>query len=157
MSVGPSKIFHGAKAIVQIDNKIVGIFTSCTYSINYAMHVAHVLGRHSPAAMTYTAQEAVNMSLTGFKVVDAGPWKLNTAPQLSELMGYAGVNLQLVDRESGRTLFRVTDFFATSISSGVNARSISDVTVSGVASVMHDETVEDNAEAPNATKLDDGT
>jgi hypothetical protein len=157
MSLGQSPIFHGAKAKVFVDNKLIGVFTSVQYSKAYGLHVAHILGRHSPAAMTYTHQEAISISMTGFRVIDAGPYRLGLVPELENLMKHPGVNIQVEDRTNPQNPKIVVRgvLYGTNFSTGVNARSISDVTVTGLMPMMDDET-SDDAEYPGATKIDDG-
>jgi len=157
MNLGVSPILHGAKVKVVLNDRVVGIFTNVSYSKSYGMHTAHVLGRHSPAAFTYTHQEAIPVTMTGFRVVDAGPYKLNAMPELEDLLSASGVNLQLEDRTdpANPKIIMRGRLYATSFSGGTAARSISDITVQGLMATMDDETSQD-AEAPGAVKIDDG-
>lgn len=155
-----SPIFHGAKAKVKLDHKVVGIFTSCTWSYANDLHIAYVLGRTGPAAATYTGREAVNLTLTGFKVIGAGAQTVHSAPQLKDLLSYPGVQIEILERGDSKTgdqtVMRCDEFFANNISSGVNARTISDITVTGQALSIADD-IDDGSEPANDVKIDDGT
>lgn len=151
-----SPIFHGAKAILIIDNKIVGIFTQCSYGVNLDVHTAHILGRHGVAQFTYTGMDAVRVSLSGFRVINTGVYAINIAPELKELMTTEGIQIQIVDRETDATIMRVENCHLTDWSSGQSARSISDVSMSLVGQKFSDETT-DGAEAPRAVSITDGS
>jgi hypothetical protein len=72
-------------------------------------------------------------------------------------MSYAGIQIKLVDREDDtKDVGVMEDFYAQDFNTGVNARAISDVTVTGLARIISDETT-DGAEAPNDTKITDGS
>jgi len=137
-----SPIIHGAIAKISIldeaTNRIIttGIFTSCTWSVSYDTHVAHTLGRHEPQAITYTGREAIRMTLTGFRVAGGSPFQILTVPALKELMNTQGIKVTIQQRggtdgkSKDSNLIEVTQCFATDFSTGVNARSVSDVSVS---------------------------
>lgn len=157
MSLGASPILNGQMAMITLDNKIVGLFSSISYSVSYATTVSHVLGRTGPAAVTYTAAEAVSLQLTGFQVVDTSAYEINAMPQLKQLMSHPGIVVQIIKRDDPTTIIlQANDLKINNLSSGLAARSIADITVSGIASVMSFQG-EDGAEAPNAVRITDGT
>ena len=158
----PSTIFNGQKAVILIDNKIAGIFTSCTYSFSYDLQPNYILGRSGPAAFTYTGQSPVNVRLSGFRVIGSGPFgNISTMPQLKDLLNYKGITVDIYSRDpndkaktkdnSGK-LFSVKNFMPSSFSTGISARGISDVTVDGLGAYYEDESA-DNMEAAGAVTL----
>ena len=163
-----SPILHGAIAKVGIVEdgriRVVGIYTSCTWSVSYDTHVAHTLGKHEPQAITYTGREAIRMSLTGFRVVNGSPFQVGTVPALKSLMQYPGIRIQILQRggtdgnSADATLMEVGELFATDFSTGVNSRSVSDVSVSMIG-ISYNEpgTPEDGSSGINPTNLTDGT
>jgi len=137
-----SPIIHGAIAKISIWDEatnrtiVTGIFTSCAWSVSYDTHVAHTLGRHEPQAITYTGREAIRMTLTGFRVAGGSPFQILTVPALKDLMNTPGIKVTIQQRggangkSADSNLVEVGQCFATDFSTGVNARSVSDVSVS---------------------------
>ena len=73
-----AKVFHGARAKVFVkptENgtpQLVGIFDSCSYSVNIGAEAIHILGRFSPDEITQTSYEAVQVSCSGFRIIGNG-------------------------------------------------------------------------------------
>jgi len=151
-----SPIFHGAKAKLYVNNQLVGIFTSCSWGSSYDVHTAHILGRHGVAQFTYTGHEAVRVNLTGFRVLGTGPYAIGAAPELKELMQHTGIQIRIIDRESDNDVVTVEDCYLTDFNTGVNARSISDVSMTLLGRTISDETT-DGSEPANDTKITDGS
>jgi hypothetical protein len=151
-----STIFSGAKAKLFIDNKLVGVFTSCTYSVSYDLAPAYILGRHGVAEFTYTGMAPVSLNLTGYRVIGSGPYAINVAPELKELISHSGVLIKVVDRETDKDILSVLDCFCSGYSTGFNSRSVSDVSFTLLGRSLSDETT-DGSEPSNDTKIGDGS
>lgn len=137
-------VFHGSRAVVQIAGasgsvNTIGIFTSCTWSVNYDTNPAFILGRYSPAEITYTGQDAINISATGYRVVDQGAYQSCSLPQLNQLMSADDLTIQIVDRQTGKAIFTAVHCRPTGYNSGVTARATSDITVNFLGLRAHDE------------------
>ena len=63
------RILDGAMAKLLVDGKVIGFFTTCTWSVRQEKVPIYVLGRHSPAEIVSTAQDVVSISVTGFKTL----------------------------------------------------------------------------------------
>ena len=81
-----AQIMNGARAIVMIKGKALGLFTSVSWSVRQEKVPAYILGRYSPAEIVPTAQEPVSMTMTGFKIVGKGPYAISAATQLRDLL-----------------------------------------------------------------------
>ena len=54
------KVFTGARAKVYVDNVLVGLYDSCTYSVNIGTEAIHLLGRYSPDEITVHIKDFIN-------------------------------------------------------------------------------------------------
>jgi hypothetical protein len=157
--VARAQILTGARAKLLINGKVIGLFTNCSWSVRQDKAPQFILGRFSPAEITPLAQEAVSLDLAGFRVVDAGPYQVANVTQLKNLLEEEDFGVAVLDRQTGRTIFSATGCRATGWSSGVSARSISDVRISILGLVADDEFTAaqgGDGESANASKLDDG-
>jgi hypothetical protein len=137
-------VLHGSRAIVQIASasgqaQTIGIFTSCTWGVNYDTNPAYILGRYSPAEITYTGQEAINITATGYRVVGQGAYEAAGLPQLNQLMSADDLTIQIVDRQTGQAIFTALHCRPTGYNSGVTARAVSDISITFQGLRAHDE------------------
>lgn len=155
-----AKILTGARAKVLIKGRPVGLFANCTWSIRQDKTPQFILGRFNPAEITPTAQEAVTMSLTGYRVVDAGPYKVANATLLRNMLNEEDFDIAVLDRQTGKTIFRATGCRVTGWSSGVASRGVSDIRIEVIGLVGEDEfgiAAGGDAETNTASNLDDGS
>jgi hypothetical protein len=127
MSTG--SILTGARAQLMINGKIIGLFTSCSYSLNYDVNPAFILGRYSAAELTYTGQDVVSVDANGFRVIaesgnNTGPHTIASVPKLQELMTAGEITLALSDRKTGKVFMQVTGVKPVGYSSSVSARGV---------------------------------
>jgi hypothetical protein len=160
-----SSILTGSRAVLQFIDpsgkaKTVGVFTTANWSVRQEKAPAFILGRYNPAELTPVSQEAVAISLSGFRVVDASVYEIANATALKNLLNEEDFSLQIVDRRSKKVIFRASGCRVTSWSSGVQARSVSDVRLDVIGIIAEDEfnsSDEDSSGAIPAPRLDDGT
>lgn len=150
------RILHGARAQLIVNGKIVGVFTSCQWGVNYDAQPSYILGRYSPAEITYTGQEPISVSATGFRVVDNGAYVAAGLPKLQQLMTHEDIALAIFDRQTGKQIFTVTGVRPTGYTSGTAARSISDFSVNYLGLRSEDESGA-QGEASGASDLLSGT
>jgi len=150
------KVLHGARAQLIVNGKIVGVFTSCQWGVNYDAVPNFILGRYSPAEITYTGQEAISVTATGFRVVDNGAYVAAALPKLQELMTHEDIALALFDRQTGKQILTVVGVRPTGYTSGTAARSVSDFTVNYLGLRAEDESGS-QGEASGASDLLSGT
>lgn len=134
-----SKVLTGGRAVVEVNNKIVGIFESCTYGANVGVEPIHVLGRFGPAEITPTSYEAVSISCNGFRVVDNGAHVLPKFPKLQDLLDLGPVTISIKDRQTGKSIMTATGCIPTSYSTGVNARATSRISINYMGLKVSDE------------------
>ena len=137
-----SRVLTGPRAILFIGSQKVGMFTNVTWSIRQEKIPTFTLGRFNPQEVVTTAQEAVQMSLSGYRVVGAGPYKVLHASMLKDLLNENDFNISIVDRGSdsgNNTIFMAKGCRVTGWSSGVAARTISDVRCDVVGLIGEDE------------------
>lgn len=159
MMMARAKILTGARAKVLINGQLVGLFASCNWSIRQEKVPVFILGRYNPAEITPTSQEAVTLDLRGYRVVDAGPYKVANATLLRNLLEEEDFSVAVLDRQTGKTIFTAVGCRVTGWSSGVANRGISDISISIIGLVGEDEFGTDQGgdnESPSASNLDDG-
>jgi hypothetical protein len=155
-----AKILTGARAKVLINGNVVGLFSNCTWSLNQDKIANFILGRYSPAEITPTSQEAVNINLRGYRVVDAGPYKVANATLLKTLLQEEDFSVVILDRQTGKSIFTAVGCRVLGWSSGVAAKGVSDIELRILGLRAEDEygTAQggDNEDA-TAANLDDGS
>jgi len=136
-----AKVMTGARAIVKVDNVIVGLFDSCSYAVNIGAEAIHILGRYSPAEITQTSYEAVTVNCSGFRIIGNGGHLLPKVPKLQDLLNLENVTLTMVDRQSkdGESIMDVKNCIPISYSTGANAKATSRIQVTYMGTHAADE------------------
>lgn len=150
------KILHGARAQLIVNGRIVGCFTNVSYGVNYDVQPSFILGRFSPAELTYTGQDAISVTATGFRIVSAGAYVSAALPKLQDLMTHEDISLAIFDRQTGQQILTVIGVRPVSYSSAQQARSVSDFSVSYLGTIASDESGA-QGEAAGASDLSSGT
>lgn len=134
-----AKVLTGPRAVVSVDNVIVGLFESCAYGANVGVEPIHLLGRFGPDEITPTSYEAVTVNCSGFRVVNQGVHILPKFPKLQDLLNLGSVTLSIRDRQTGELIMTAIGCVPTSYSTGVNARATSRIQVTYVGLKVTDE------------------
>lgn len=137
-----AKTFTGARAKVYVDNVLVGIFDSCTYSVNIGSEAIHTLGRYSPQEIAQTSYEAVTVNCSGFRIIGNGGHVLPKVPKLQDLLDLEGVTLSMVDRQAGSSaepIMTVVNCLPVNYSTGANAKATSRIQVTYIGTHASDE------------------
>lgn len=154
-----SQIMTGARAKVMIYDKnskpvTIGLFNNCSWSVRQDKQPIFILGRYNPTEITPTTQEAVQMSLTGFRVVGKGPYATMHATKLQDLLNEEDFVVEIMDRNNpGVPIFRALGCRVTGWSSGVTARGISDIRIDVVGISGHDESSTSGDDDTGSTDL----
>lgn len=154
-----AKILTGARAKVSINGNIVGLFANCSWSIRQDKSPAYILGRYNPAEITPTSQEPVSLSLTGYRVVDSGPYAVANATLLRNLLSEEDFDVTVTDRQTGKAIFTAVGCRVSGWSSGVAARGVSDIRVDIIGIRGEDEfgTAQGGDEDVGGSNLEDGS
>lgn len=134
-----SKVMVGSRAKVFVNNKLCGIYETCSYNMSVGTEPIHLLGRYSPDEITPTSYEAVTISCSGFRVVGQGPHVLPAVPKLQDLMALEGVTITVVDRQTGQSILTAIGCIANSYSGNHNARATSRITINYTGLRLSDE------------------
>lgn len=132
----------GARAVVSVDNVIVGIFDSCTYAVNIGAEPIHILGRFSPSEIVETSYEAVTVNCSGFRVIGNGGHILPKVPRLQDLLGLENVTLSVSDRQGDAgdsPILTVHNCVPVNYSTGYNAKATSRIQVTYLGTHAADE------------------
>jgi hypothetical protein len=156
-----AKILTGARAKILINGNVVGLFSQCQWSIRQGKEAQFALGRYNPTEITPTTQEAIQLSLTGYRVVNSGPYKVANATLLQNLLNEEDFNVSILDRQTNTSIFAVAGCRVQGWSSGVAARGVSDIRIDIIGLVGDDEFLDPKGTVLDsdigATNLDDGT
>lgn len=153
------KVMSGARAKFGIVDpatgqaRYVGIFNNVSYGLTYDAQPAYILGRYSPAEIDYTAQEPVNITASGWRVIDHGAHAEAKVPALADLLTHEYLVLTIVDRQNPtRNIATFRNVRPTGYSTTISARNLEEVTVTFVGIFVDDESTQ-NAEHPTALDL----
>jgi hypothetical protein len=100
------------------------------------------------------------LSLSGYRVVDAGPYKVANATLLKNLLTEEDFSIAILDRQTNKTIFTAVGCRVQGWSSGVAARGVSDIRIDITGIRGEDEfgTAQGgDDEGGSAANLDDGT
>ena len=146
-----SRIFHGARGQLFIEGHLVGIFSDCSYGVSQDVHPAFILGRFSPAELTVTAQEAIDIRATGWRVVDNGPY-INGVPKLQDLLTADDITISLWDRETGKFVMTVVGCRSQGWETSLATKTQQAITVKFLGLRLEDESG-DQDEAADASRI----
>lgn len=154
----PAKTMHGARAQVIIADPntgtsgVVGIFNSISYGLAFDVAEVSLLGRYSPDELVYTGAEAVNVTASGFRVIDAGPHVAGHVPDLASLLQHEYIELAIFDRQTNKRVAMIHSVRPTGYSTSISARQLEEITVTFRGLLVDDESTV-NAELPDSTTL----
>lgn len=150
-----AKTLTGARAKMYVNNKLVGIFESCSYNMSIGTEPIFLLGRYGADEIVPTSYEAVSINCSGFRVVGAGPHtgsaSANNAgvgvaatagpavPMLQDLLNLEAVTLAIVDRKDGTAILTAIGCIPNSYNGNHNAKATSKVTINYTGLRLSDE------------------
>lgn len=136
-----SKTMIGSRAIVRVNNEVIGVFDSCSYSVNIGAEPIHILGRYSAAEIAITSYEAVTVQCSGFRVIDNGVHTLPKFPKVEELLNFENVTLDVVDRAStkGEPIAVIKECVPVSHNENYQAKATSRFQITYVGIIARDE------------------
>ena len=133
------RAMSGPRAIVHVNGNAAGVFRSISYGVVYGTQAVHVLGRYSAADIDYTSMEPVSISLSGWRVIGAGPHDAFSVPHLSELLRHNYINITVVDRLTGKTIANISNVRPTGYSTSINDKQLEEINVSAMGLLVSDE------------------
>ena len=146
------KTITGARAKVRVDGNVVGVFDSCQYGANVGAEPIHILGKYAVAEIAITSYEAVQVSCSGFRIVDQGVHVLPVAPKLQDLLLLERIQIEIEDRQTGKNIAIVKNCVATSWGEAQQAKGTTRFNISYMGEVLSDESG-DQDESAGATSL----
>ncbi len=138
-----ARTLNGARCKLYIDGVLVGVFSNVSYGVTYDVSPIYVLGRFNAAELVYTGMDVVNVTATGFRVMDNGPYATASVPQLQELMNHEDIVLHVHDRQATdatkANVMTVVGVRPLGFSTSSSARGVNDLTVNFQGTLLHDE------------------
>jgi len=152
----PAKTFTGARAVIRINNEIVAIAENYSFTVNTPMEPIHLLGRYSSAEIVPLSYEAIPLSLSGVRVINAGPHTQGKVLKLQELLNAEDAVITVGDRQGqtdgGAPMATFIGGKSTGYSSGVSAKGSQRVNINYLARMVEDESG-NQAESAGAVEL----
>jgi hypothetical protein len=129
--VANNKVMHGARAVVSVNGKVCGVFTSVSYGVAYNTIPVYILGRPSAAEIAMVGMETVKVSCHGWRVVDHGPFAIDggNMSQLQNLLTDGDVTLAVSDKVTGANIMTVKNCRVVRFSTQMSTRNLQDVQV----------------------------
>jgi hypothetical protein len=148
-----AKTFTGARAVVRIDNEIVAIAESYSYTVNTPMEPIHILGRFSSSELVPLSYEAVPISLSGVRIIGEGPHKQGKVLKLQDLLNAEDISITISDRQNpdGPVIANFVGCKSTGYSTGVSAKGSARVNINYLARYMQ---IEDGDQSESAGAVD---
>jgi hypothetical protein len=134
-----SKTMVGSRAKVYVNNVLVGLFDSCSYSFNVSAEPIHILGKFAPDEITPTAAEAVTVDCSGFRIIGQGSYVLPKMPRLQDLLNLEKVTIAVVDRQTGETILTAIGCVPVRHSGAYQAKATSKISISYMGTKMMEE------------------
>jgi hypothetical protein len=137
-----------------LGKKVVGVFTNVSYGLAYDVQPAFVLGRFSPAELTYTAAEPIGITASGWRVIDHGPFTEDggNMPKLQDLLTAEDMTFALYDRQTDKVVMTVTGVRHAGFNTSVAPKSLEELSYNFVGLRLSDESG-NNTEAVGASNL----
>ena len=156
----PALVLSGARAKLGVYDgtsvDYIGIFSDCSYGVTYDVQPAWILGRYSAASLDYTAQEVVDVTAHGFRIVSHGWFADARFPTLADLMTANYMTLSVLDRQTNVEVARIDFVRPLGATGGFSARQLSTSRHTYQGILVSDESATDNTEAPGAMSLPTG-
>jgi hypothetical protein len=124
-----TKTLTGARAKIYVNNALVGIFETCSYSASFGTEPIHILGAFGPQEIVINSQEAISITCGGFRLAGQGPTLLPAVPKLADLLTFESVQIVIVDRQTGVNILVASGCVPTSYSGSHNARATSRISI----------------------------
>lgn len=137
-----AETFHGSRAKILIDGKVIGIFNTVSYGVNYDANPIHILGSFAPKEIVLTGQDAITVQASGFRIIGKGPYnKVDGAkvPQLQDLLNHEDISLAIIDRQTGAQIMSVVGVRPSGFNTTINARGVTEIQVTFMGTVLSDE------------------
>ena len=147
-----AKTMTGSRAIVSVDNQIVGLFDSIDYGENVGMEAIHILGRFSASELAETSYEAITVNCSGFRIIENGVHVLPKFPKLQDILNLGEITLTVSDRQTGEVIATIVGCKPANNRQSHAARSTSKINVTYMGLILSDEDG-DSSESPGATDL----
>jgi len=150
-----NKVMHGARAIIAIGGRSIGIFSQVSYSLVYDVSPVFILGRLGPAELGYTAQEAVSVSCSGWRVLDSGPHARTggNVPFVNNLLTQDDVTITIYDRVTAKPIMTVVGCKCQGYSTSISHRQMQEITVNFIGLSISDESPVSNVEGAGANSM----
>ena len=152
--MAPPKVMSGARAKVAIYDPTlgpitIGIWNDFSYSVNYDVQPAFILGAYAPVEISTTGVEPVSITASGWRVVNHGPFTTGRLTPLQTLLKQEYLILTVIDRQTGLSIAIIHDCIPTGTSTTLSSRQLQTSSNTYMGRLMQDEDV-DNAEDSTA-------
>lgn len=136
----PSQVFHGARAKVFIQNKLVGTFSTITWGVSYNAQDVSILGAFATQEIMITGMNSIEMTASGYRVIDHGPFSDEIRMgKLQDLLTLDDIVVTIYDRLTEQAMATVVGVKVTGFQNTVAAKSMTEITLNMRGTVLSDE------------------
>lgn len=134
-----AKTLTGSRAVLAINGKIAGVFSNVSYSVNYGLEPIYTLGKYSGQELVYTSMDVINIVVSGFRVLDNGPYVIASVPRLQDLLNHEDISVTLIDRQTGKQTVNILGVRSGGWDQDAAARGLHNLTVRMTGLTLSDE------------------
>ena len=150
-------ILHGARSKLGFydGNQItfVGLFADVSWGVTQDIQAAWILGRYTAADTEVVGQDLVQVTATGYRVIDHSWYNDAKFPKLVDIATRGYLVMTLQDRQTGRNIGEISKLRPASASVGFSPRMLSSVTHTYIGILYSDENAPNNDEDATAMSL----
>ncbi len=93
-----TKTLHGARGILYIDGKPIGIFENVSTGVNYSHQEPNVIGRFSAPEVVITGMDPIGVRLDGYRIFNQGPYAIGMTKLQDLLAAEREITVAVEDR-----------------------------------------------------------
>ncbi len=146
----PSPHVHGARGIVSLGGRKIGIWTSFSYSVAYDVQPSFILGRYSAAALTTTGIEPVMITCGGWRLVDHSFFNEGGCTELKDMLTQEDIVISVIDRATGVSLATIKGCLPTGVSSDLSSKQLASGSNTYMGQMLSTEDFENDENASSA-------
>lgn len=150
-------ILHGARSLLGFydNNKFtyVGIFSDVSWSVAQDIQAAWILGRYTAAETEVVGQDLVQVTATGYRVINHSWYADAKFPKLVDIAKSGYLVMTLQDRQTGKNIGEISKLRPASASVGFSPRMLSSVTHTYIGILYSDENAPNNDEDATAANM----
>lgn len=135
-----TKILHGSRVKVLVQNTPVGVFNQINYGVNLVARDIDILGAFATQEIVITGYSPIEISLSGYSEITKGPFSDQIRMgKLQDLLDIEDIVLAVYDRETEQNVAVIVGVKVVSFSHGTQSKDLMGLNVTMRGTVLSDE------------------